>query len=306
MKFRFAVDSLPDEILKMVLSALRPHDAISLELTSKSWKKMITDALLKSLFGVTHEEMRTSPILLPVHYRPLSGRKKLQVEDEAIEGYIEQFKKSHARSLKIMVGGAKAAGRSAFTLRLATKNFVEQYDPTIEDCYEIKLPLLDSRPLVNVELLDTAIESQCYSAMGDLYQMHTEGLFVLFAVDDIRHYEESQRIIAQFIRIRQFGDNCKFLPPIMLIATKMDIDMPGDEKLKRVNEARSFARKVGIGFAAVSAKNDRNLTECLAVMVKMVLKLKYEEGFKEKMHLDLQENFQNNLRNSVKMKCGYY
>lgn len=304
-KFRFTADSLPDEILKIVLSYLRPNDAISLGLTSKSWKKIITDALLKSLFGVTHEEMRTSAILLPVQYSSFSV-KKSQTDDEAVEGYVKQCKKSNA-SLKIMVGGAASAGRSAFTLRLAIRQFVEEYDPTIEDSFNIHFPLPGSRNIVNIELLDTAIESQCYSAMGDLYQKYTEGLFVLFAVNQRGQFEESQHIIAQFIRVRQFGDVCNFLPPIMLIATKMDIDLPGEEKLEMVNRARSFARKVGIGFSTVSAKNDCNLTECLAAMVKMVLKLKYEEGFKEKMHLDLQQNFQTNLRNSVdQLKCGYY
>jgi hypothetical protein len=45
----------------------------------------------------------------------------------------------------------------------------------------------------------------------------------------------------------------------------------------------------------------------MATMVKMVLKLKYEEGFKEKMKLSAQEEFQENLRASVdRMKCGNY
>jgi len=54
---------------------------------------------------------------------------------------------------KIVVLGGGGVGKSALTIRLVTDNFLDEYDPTIEDSYR-KQVLIDDRPAL-LDILDT-------------------------------------------------------------------------------------------------------------------------------------------------------
>jgi len=67
---------------------------------------------------------------------------------------------------RITVIGAGAVGKSALTVRFIQGNFVERYDPTIEDSYR-KLIEIDSVACV-LDIMDTAGQEE-YSALRDQY-----------------------------------------------------------------------------------------------------------------------------------------
>jgi GTPase KRas len=60
--------------------------------------------------------------------------------------------------------GSGGVGKSAITIRLVTDNFLEDYDPTIEDSYRKPL-VVDDKPIV-LDIVDTAGQED-YSGMQD-------------------------------------------------------------------------------------------------------------------------------------------
>ena len=79
---------------------------------------------------------------------------------------------------KMVVLGSGAVGKSALTIRLVTQNFLEEYDPTIEDNYN-KTINVDSIP-AHLDILDTAGQDE-YSQMQDQWMREGKGwIFIIY------------------------------------------------------------------------------------------------------------------------------
>mmetsp|Transcript_38734 Transcript_38734/g.62980 ORF Transcript_38734/g.62980 Transcript_38734/m.62980 type:complete len:80 (+) Transcript_38734:121-360(+) len=63
---------------------------------------------------------------------------------------------------KLAVLGSGAVGKSALTIRLVTDNFLDEYDPTIEDSYR-KQAVIDNKVAL-LDILDTAGQDE-FSSM---------------------------------------------------------------------------------------------------------------------------------------------
>ena len=56
--------------------------------------------------------------------------------------------------------GGGGVGKSSLTIRLVTDNFLDEYDPTIEDSYR-KQVSIDDKPVL-LDILDTAGQEVTY------------------------------------------------------------------------------------------------------------------------------------------------
>ena len=65
---------------------------------------------------------------------------------------------------KLVILGGGGVGKSALVIRLVTDNFMDEYDPTIEDSYR-KQVTIDEQPAI-LDILDTAGQEE-YSSMQD-------------------------------------------------------------------------------------------------------------------------------------------
>ena len=65
---------------------------------------------------------------------------------------------------KLVVLGGGGVGKSALTIRLVTDNFLDEYDPTIEDSYRKQVMIDDETALLDI--LDTAGQEE-FSSMQD-------------------------------------------------------------------------------------------------------------------------------------------
>lgn len=74
---------------------------------------------------------------------------------------------------KMVVLGSGAVGKSALTIRLVTQNFLEEYDPTIEDNYN-KQVVVDGEA-AHLDILDTAGQDE-YSQMQDQWMREGKGI----------------------------------------------------------------------------------------------------------------------------------
>jgi len=79
------------------------------------------------------------------------------------------------KEYKMVVMGGGGVGKSALTIRLISGNFLDEYDPTIEDSYR-KTVAIDGIP-ATLDILDTAGQDE-FAAMRDLWIREAKGFFI--------------------------------------------------------------------------------------------------------------------------------
>eukprot|EP01084_Bolivina_argentea_P063803 116407_1 len=117
-------------------------------------------------------------------------------------GCVSHSKIPEIKEVKIVVLGNGGVGKSALVIRLVTDNFLEEYDPTIEDSYRKIININGQQILCDV--LDTAGREE-FSSMED--QWIREGSFFLlcFAVNNNYTFEEIILKRERILRVR--GDD---------------------------------------------------------------------------------------------------
>lgn len=106
--------------------------------------------------------------------------------------------------------------------------WVESYDPTIEDSYRTQLQV-DGRQVV-LEILDTAGTEQ-FVAMRDLYMKTGQGFLLVFSITSTSSLEEMASLRDEIIRIK---DDEKV--PIVIVGNKADL-----EENRAVPRAKGFS-----------------------------------------------------------------
>ena len=74
---------------------------------------------------------------------------------------------------KLVVLGGGGVGKSALTIRLVTDNFLEEYDPTIEDSYRKQVKIDGEAALLDI--LDTAGQEE-FDSMQVRWLGHTKAI----------------------------------------------------------------------------------------------------------------------------------
>ena len=87
-------------------------------------------------------------------------------------------------------------GKSALTIRLIQDQFVDEYEPTIEDSYR-KHAIVDEESCV-LDVLDTAGQEE-YSAMRPQYMRTGQGFLCVFSVDSVKSFEEIDSLRKQVL-----------------------------------------------------------------------------------------------------------
>jgi GTPase KRas protein len=101
---------------------------------------------------------------------------------------------------KMVVLGSGAVGKSALTIRLVTQNFLEEYDPTIEDNYT-KTIVIDGKT-ANLDILDTAGQDE-YSQMQDQWMREGKGILVVYAIDNMTSFQDAKKYKAKIARVKE-------------------------------------------------------------------------------------------------------
>jgi len=149
---------------------------------------------------------------------------------------------------RITVVGAGAVGKSAVTVRFIAGNFVEKYDPTIEDSYRKQIEI-DGIACI-LDIMDTAGQEE-YSALRDQYMKTGEGFILAYSVTSRPSFEFSAKLRSNIIRMKEAQDF-----PIVLVGNKKDLV---DERQVPTDEGKALAEKFGTPFVETSAKTNDNI-----------------------------------------------
>lgn len=173
---------------------------------------------------------------------------------------------------KLVVVGGGGVGKSALTIQLVQHNFVDEYDPTIEDSYR-KQATIDE-DVAYLDILDTAGQDE-YSAMREQYMVGGEGFLLVYAINSRNSFEDLKSFHEQILRVK---DVEKF--PMVIAGNKADLG----ERQRKVtkDEGAERASDWKVPFFETSAKTRLNVEESFYELVREIRREKGDGDKKKK------------------------
>lgn len=193
---------------------------------------------------------------------------------------------SQVQTIKVCVLGDGNVGKSALTIRYFQDQFVEDWDPTIEDLYTRKD--IHNGIMYSLEVQDTAGQ-QNYSTLRDMYIRESQGFAIIFSVCEPSSFDNVE---AYYNNIRQHHTDV----PILLVANKIDLTNMRKVAPQQVEEK---ARQLKIPFKETSAKTKYNVEEAFLYVVGECLSKAAKEEPEEQMWPSRQNNDNNKETNAL-------
>jgi GTPase KRas protein len=177
-----------------------------------------------------------------------------------------------APECKVVLLGGGGVGKSAITLRMVTDNFLDDYDPTIEDNY-IKTVVVDGIP-VTLDILDTAGQEE-FGSMQDQWIRDGMGFLLVYSVI---HRQTFPKVTQLFDKIKRIKDDLPKVP-IVMIGNKIDMK---DSRQIEEQEGIALAKTLGVPFFETSAKEKINIEAAFFEVIREIRRQKPTEQVKAK------------------------
>eukprot|EP01083_Nonionella_stella_P128954 390903_1 len=180
--------------------------------------------------------------------------------------YLETLEIPDNRLYKIVVLGAGGVGKSALVIRFITDQFLEEYDPTIEDSYSKQLSIDGHACMLDV--LDTAGQDE-FAALTDRWIRETEIFLILFAIDNVSSFQDVQRFKTSIQHIKEDTTTL-----IILVGHKVDLE---EDRKVSTEDANKLVESWGTRenmYIEASAKDRIRSDDCFMDAVRLWWKVK--------------------------------
>jgi len=172
------------------------------------------------------------------------------------------------KEYKMVVMGGGGVGKSALTIRLISGNFLDEYDPTIEDSYR-KTVEIDGVS-ATLDILDTAGQDE-FAAMRDMWIREAKGFLLVYAITWTSSFHQVQEMFQKIHRIKE-----EELNQIAIVLAGNKCDM-ADSRTVTMEQGQALAdqwKKEGVStaFFETSAKSQINNEECYFEIVRQLRK----------------------------------
>ncbi|KAK4452888.1 ras family-domain-containing protein [Podospora aff. communis PSN243] len=166
-----------------------------------------------------------------------------------------------SREFHVVVLGAGGVGKSCLTAQFVHNEWIESYDPTIEDSYRTQVSV-DGRQVM-LEILDTAGTEQ-FVAMRDLYIKTGQGFLLVFSITSRASLQELVTLRDEIIRIKD-DENI----PIVIVGNKADLV---DQRQVDRAKAFSISQRWQAPYYEASARTRTNVDEVFVDLCRQMLR----------------------------------
>ncbi|KAI0648838.1 ras-domain-containing protein [Trametes meyenii] len=156
-----------------------------------------------------------------------------------------------AQRYSAVVLGAGGVGKSALVMRYGKNTFVDQYDPTIEEEYEVTVEFEGKRSYLDI--VDTAGVEQ-FTGINESYIERGVGFVLVFSLTQEATLKDVDHIREQIHRIKGGEQDI----PMVVVGTKMDLT--GEREVSSAM-IQDLAVRWGLPFYETSAKKGWHVNE---------------------------------------------
>ncbi|KAI0636153.1 ras-domain-containing protein [Trametes polyzona] len=160
-------------------------------------------------------------------------------------------KSGSSQRYSTVVLGAGGVGKSALVMRYGKNTFLDRYDPTIEEEYEVTVEYEGKRSYL--QIIDTAGVEQ-FTGINESYIENGQGFVLVFSLTQEATLKDVDHIRQQIYRIKGGEQDI----PIVVVGTKMDLTGEREVSSETMQE---LAVKWGLPFYETSAKKGWHVNE---------------------------------------------
>lgn len=157
---------------------------------------------------------------------------------------------------KIAVMGYRSVGKSSLTIQFVQNQFVDSYDPTIENTFQKSVKIRGQE--YKLELIDTAGQDE-YSLVSQSYAMNIDGYVLVYSVTSKRSFEIVQTIYQKLLDMTG-----KESVPLTLVGNKTDLHM---EREVQFEDGKRAADAWKAAFLETSAKENQKVQEIFTSII---------------------------------------
>uniref|UniRef100_A0A336LHG5 CSON010251 protein n=1 Tax=Culicoides sonorensis TaxID=179676 RepID=A0A336LHG5_CULSO len=162
---------------------------------------------------------------------------------------------------KIAMMGYRSVGKSSLSIQFVENQFVDSYNPTIEDTFT-KIVRVNSTDY-EVKLVDTAGQDE-YSIFPAQYSMDFHGYVLVYSITSQKSFE-----VIQIIYEKLLDAMGKAYVPVVLVGNKTDLHQ---ERAVSTEEGKKLADSWKAQFLETSAKQNESVTDIFHLLLVQIEK----------------------------------
>lgn len=151
---------------------------------------------------------------------------------------------------KIAIMGYRSVGKSSLSIQYVEGQFVDSYDPTIENTFTKTVKFRGDE--YEVRLVDTAGQDE-YSIFPAQYSMDIHGYVLVYSITSPKSFE-----VVQIIHDKLLDMTGKVHVPVVLVGNKTDLHI---ERMISTEEGKRLADSWKAVFLETSAKQNESVTD---------------------------------------------
>lgn len=164
-----------------------------------------------------------------------------------------------AKERNIAMMGYRSVGKSSLSIQFVEGQFVDSYDPTIENTFS-KLTRVNSTEY-DVKLVDTAGQDE-YSIFPAQYSMDFHGYVLVYSITSQKSFE-----VIQIIHEKLLDVMGKAYVPVVLVGNKTDLHQ---ERAVSTEEGKKLAECWKAQFLETSAKQNESVADIFHVLLQQI------------------------------------
>ncbi|KAB8532555.1 hypothetical protein FH972_025500 [Carpinus fangiana] len=174
--------------------------------------------------------------------------------------------------ITITVCGDGGCGKSSITLRLVRSQWINEYDPTIEDSYSVTRTV--DGHTYNLQLTDTAGQEE-YRGLWTASTLKSDAFLLVYDITN----QQTVAALDHFAALIEMETEQRLdrgaVPPVKIVAgNKCDLD---HQRQVKAASGLDWARQHGCGFMETSAREMVNIEETFALIVRRVVEARRQQ-----------------------------